>query len=314
MDRDAGYDLIEDGHDGEPSPRGLPRTIAETPVPEEALCRRCGYALRGLTIHGRCPECGTSVGWSIRGDLLRYSDPDWVERLARGTLWIIVGVLGGLLASIIVASFGGLAEPGASEAVAWVLSIGASLVALVGYWLVTTPEPWITAEAAFSVRHLARWGVVAGFLGGLVPDWTTVATGPAFSVVAILSLILSLGGFVGFIALFVHARRIARRVPDARLASHTSVVMWGIVSGLGLMLLTALGAILAAAGGAAGAVAIFGIFGVFGCVAGLALLVFSIWSIVLLFQYRAALTQAAARARETWHREHDPDLRNVATP
>ncbi len=36
----------------------------------DAPCVHCGYDLRGLPANGRCPECGTAIARSIRGDLL----------------------------------------------------------------------------------------------------------------------------------------------------------------------------------------------------------------------------------------------------
>ena len=43
-------------------------------------CRRCGYNLRTLAEAGRCPECGSPVGLSTRGNFLQFADPDWVAR------------------------------------------------------------------------------------------------------------------------------------------------------------------------------------------------------------------------------------------
>ncbi len=55
-------------------------------------CRGCGYDLHGLSPDDRCPECGSAVDQSIRGDQLRYGDPQWVRLLADGVSWIIVSV------------------------------------------------------------------------------------------------------------------------------------------------------------------------------------------------------------------------------
>src|SRR4051812_37123358 len=58
----------------------------------DLACRKCGYNLRTLTINGRCPECGTSVGFSAQGDLLRFCDPDWVSLLGRGVKLVLFGI------------------------------------------------------------------------------------------------------------------------------------------------------------------------------------------------------------------------------
>ena len=68
-------------------------------VKEEVLCRKCAYNLRGLHQNGKCPECGTPVGLSIRGNLLCYSDPEWVDKLARGVDLILWGLLAMVVAT-----------------------------------------------------------------------------------------------------------------------------------------------------------------------------------------------------------------------
>lgn len=65
-------------------------------VQDDIACRKCAYNLRGLSLAGRCPECGSPVGVSVQGNLLRYSDPAWIDALAKGlwiTLWAIVASL-----------------------------------------------------------------------------------------------------------------------------------------------------------------------------------------------------------------------------
>src|SRR5688500_20183649 len=72
------------GHQGyAPAPEG--------PIGNDLPCRKCGYNLRGLTPAMRCPECGTAVGYSLQGDLLRFCDPGWVDTLSRRTSLIVRG-------------------------------------------------------------------------------------------------------------------------------------------------------------------------------------------------------------------------------
>lgn len=55
-----------------------------TSVNDNRSCVHCGYNLRGLPLDGKCPECGKAVRHSLRGDLLKYADPHWLERLRFG--------------------------------------------------------------------------------------------------------------------------------------------------------------------------------------------------------------------------------------
>ena len=49
-------------------------------------CIQCGYNLRGLATDKLCPECGTPIERSRRGDLLNDADPDWLKKLRLGVL------------------------------------------------------------------------------------------------------------------------------------------------------------------------------------------------------------------------------------
>src|SRR3954465_9179043 len=89
-----------------PSPAVDPagNVIADVP------CRRCSYNLRGLNYAGRCPERGTAVGQSIYGNLLRFSDPQWVDKLARGVNLILWGIVA-IIVSFIASMFLGRGDP-----------------------------------------------------------------------------------------------------------------------------------------------------------------------------------------------------------
>lgn len=68
-------------------------------------CPRCGYCIRGLPIHHRCPECGFDVDrrWEVFGGRFAKREP------LRGFLraeWMILLVLGMNIFSLCLAVFG----------------------------------------------------------------------------------------------------------------------------------------------------------------------------------------------------------------
>src|SRR5262245_1427978 len=69
-----------------------PARLDKGHIAGDKLCVRCGYALRGLSVTGICPECGTPVDRSLRGDLLEYCDPHYARRLLLGARLIIASV------------------------------------------------------------------------------------------------------------------------------------------------------------------------------------------------------------------------------
>jgi hypothetical protein len=155
-------------------------------------CVSCGYNLRGLTRDGNCPECSTPIESSVHGDLLRMSDPAWVERLHRGATWMFFGPMVGfggamitveLLAGPIVDLVPALG-PSAYGPVVGLGLVGSGLVVpfLAGVRMATTPDPrgtpnrwqavvrsiarsgWLVPAAVFSIGIAASvWSADAGF-------------------------------------------------------------------------------------------------------------------------------------------------------
>ncbi|MBN1342061.1 MAG: hypothetical protein JXQ73_05235 [Phycisphaerae bacterium] len=133
-------------------PRVAP-VISDGALDADIHCASCGYNLRGLRPSGRCPECGTPIARSLRGDLLAVSDPNWVARIARGATYAYRGFIA-LVLLIIAAVIGvgaGLAlfgpiGPGDTAVVvllggvvAWSLAGFAAMI--IGIWWLTTPGP-----------------------------------------------------------------------------------------------------------------------------------------------------------------------------
>jgi len=248
----------------------------------------CGYNLRGLRARGRCPECGTAVGFSLHGSLLRFSDPAWVETLASGANWIGTGVLLGL-ARTIATAMAGSSMPPSAELVA---SIMVGLVALMGFWKATTPEPITTGTLGISLRLVARFGYVGGFVLNVVETITKTLTWSPSAALTGFSFVF---GSIWIFCICSYAAGLARRIPDRLLVRHTYVLMW--VSLCMWTLFMIIGLMGTSPRGASGSWApLYGRV----CVAGLAMLILTVWAVVLVERYRKALSQAAAEARATW--------------
>jgi len=299
MDEDT-YGLVE--HDGELPDTNDTGSAADTTLSHDLPCRHCGYNLRGMTEDRACPECGTAVGRSLLGDQLRFADPEWVDTLAKGSNWILWSVLVNLILGAVGMGLGiAVGATGGNvvqmqEALVFLSALPA-IIYLVGVWLLTTPEPGIFEESGMPLRSLLRWTALFGGLVGILNIGFQQQGVSIGSVV--IGIVGGIVGLIGYIALFVFARRLALRVPDYDLAKQTHTVMWGIILSMGgVIVFGILAAIVGSASGGAGAI----VLAIPVCVLAVAYLVFAIWSLVLLFKYRRVSQQAARQARSTWAR------------
>ncbi len=185
-------------------------------IDEDVSCRKCGYNLRGLLPDGRCPECGAAVGRSLHGDLLRFSDPDWVQKLASGMNWIVasifMGMIGGFFSAIFVAIFTSILSSRSFFVLAPLSTLAFGTIALVGYWRVTTPDPARSSEESnFSPRKLVR---VAQLTNYAVAPVSSLMQQLAWTVPSMVTSAASgLVGLVGTVAIFIYARKLALRIP-----------------------------------------------------------------------------------------------------
>jgi len=281
---------------------------ADVVITTDVSCMICGYNLRGLMPGKVCPECGTPIARSLHGNLLRYADPQWLGKLLLGvrlTLWsILIMFAVAIIGSIAAAAMSG-------RAALLIVSIAAMIGHGFGLWaifLITTPEPRIAfLEDTVTLRKAVRVCAVAEFLGEGIKN-----IGP-FLIKEVVATtaggVLSLVGLISTIGMFVYLRRFARRIPDPKLVKSTTTVMWGFVITLGIALVGGMVVALAsgvfsvgAAGAPATPPASSGLI-VIAIVAGVGFLVFGIWYLVILFDYRNAFRKAATQAlRVTIHR------------
>jgi hypothetical protein len=189
-------------------------------IAEDVTCRRCGYNLRGLPREALCPECATPAALSARSDLLRYTDPRWLEKVLLGLRVAVIAAAVGLT-TFFARTFlirGGLAstliDALVSVALAW------------AGWLVTTPDPGRSElERAETARKVTRTALTAG----ACLHWLFLFATPPVPIALVAA---GLADAVGEFAKFNCLRRLALRVPDEPLARRIRIVKWVFPSAL----------------------------------------------------------------------------------
>ncbi len=281
----------------------LPTTVAA-----DVPCRKCRYNLRGLSTDSRCPECGTPVGFSVRGDFLRYSDPAWVDTLRRGVkliLWYVVLAIGVALFTALAKRGLGLST-GESATVTLVASLGAYAVYIAGAWFLTEPDPSGLGEDRYgTVRKLIRVTLLIG-VGQYAVNLATEFDHqpPAVSLVlAVVGGLAGIASLVGTFATFVYLGRLAARIPDLDAVRRCRTLIWGF--GLPLAVVVVVGAlvvIVTVAGGGPSPAAAAPLLAA-GClfaVCGVVLLIYGLLYLRLLSNLGKRFAEQAALARETW--------------
>ena len=266
----------------------------------DVQCKNCAYNLRGLREDGRCPECGTPIGLSTRGDLLCYASPDWLDKVALGLKVILYMVVVGIIVGGLAAVLSKLLSPMLARS----LSFLASLVSFYGVWLMTEPDPsGIGEDPNITARKVVRVALVVGLLSE--PVQALLETGVTQRTVAIvlgaLMIAATLVGLVGEFAKFIYYERLARRIPDDMLAKRTRFLKWALTITLGV--LGIIGGIVALATALGLGSAALPAVGALGCLlipALIALIVFGIMTLVLLVRLRRAIVEQARVARSTW--------------
>jgi len=243
----------------------------------------------------RCPECGVPVGLSLLGDLLRFAEPDWVHRVARGLTIILWMIPIQLVVGVIVV----VLTPGSLTAGALV-PLAAGIISFYGAWLMTEPDPSRVGE---DVNITARKVIRVSLIIGLASQPLSIgleqggASGSISVVLGLISSAVILVGLVGEFAKFIYYERLARRIPDDKLASRARFLRWAWT--LALLLPTALGGVIMLLAGRGLTGAALGI----ACLSplvGVALLVFGVMTLLLLLRLRKALVEQAKLARATW--------------
>ena len=244
-------------HDADSAP---PTTPSAPPVPPEDVeaavlapdlgrdnvyCVRCGYNLRGLEPDGRCPECGTHIERSLRGNMLLYSDSSYLESLSRGALLIMIAnisAISAVLLVIIASIFVTIRTAGAGaplqivESIFSLVDIGLTAVGIVGYWFFSRPDPmYIGRNDGSTARKILRISVlVAGGLWmanavlNLFPGSNAVINANIYLLVAQISLFVVwlVAICTQFFSMMLYILWLAPRIPSRATEKRCKLDLW----------------------------------------------------------------------------------------
>jgi len=209
----------------------------------DQACIRCSYNLRGLPVAGRCPECGTPVADSLRGTLLQYAAPEYLATIHAGLRLVLFSILASV-AFMVIGIIAGIWMPGLSgfELLLQGVNFIIVVVAIVGYWRFTTPDPLFAGqEKPDAARKVARAAVAVqaamaavSFIVAFSGGGAVAAPGPGappgalllFMIGMIAGLVSLVGFAVQFFSIMRYTRWLGRRVPDDFLIRRSGTYLW----------------------------------------------------------------------------------------
>ncbi|MFK7759071.1 MAG: hypothetical protein AB8C13_03885 [Phycisphaerales bacterium] len=215
-------------------------------------CFRCDYDLNGLDPKELCPECGLPIEHSIGRGAIAIADDDYLKKLHTGVFLVQTAIIIIVAQAIFGGLFGYLAATTATfsglelvfDIAAQVVSLGASLMYLVGWYKFSTPCPlqgmFYTGSKA---RKLVRVTVVIAFCFALLQliAQFSVAYAPNIQTAFVFIYIVLIGSylviFVRFIAEIMYVRWMAPLLKNKRVHKRATVLLWmgPIIIGAGLV-------------------------------------------------------------------------------
>ncbi|MBX3387879.1 MAG: hypothetical protein KF691_00340 [Phycisphaeraceae bacterium] len=218
-----------------------------TPI---AHCIHCSYELTGLAYSANCPECGSPVQDSLRGDLLVFRQPEYVLKLRRGAFLVetsinlTVGSLALMLVYVLTLAVAGMHNTwffGAGIIVLTLVFLAGLVLFPIGWWLLSSPDPGRADIAGEQrARRLIRVTVAITVFSSLVSAANEMIfrgqlfSGSASSVFSqLLELIRTVMQFttlaawlVQFFSAMVYLRWLAKQIPNLRIYQRAGTLMW----------------------------------------------------------------------------------------
>lgn len=212
-------------------------------VPQDALCRGCGYALIGLQISDFCPECGRPVLESVRGDELRFCDPKYLQSLHRGIVLIQASLISVLVVTGLTIFVQSIISGLAAQAISSFLGLAPAALSLAGWYIVSVPDPGVNLEdkgdkprKVLRIAAIVNAGAAlfAGVVGVLAPQTVNFASGlnqltPGALLAGVAGL-ANLASLIAFVIQYFVAMKylawLAPRIPNYELQQYVTSKTW----------------------------------------------------------------------------------------
>lgn len=211
-----------DGSSSRPvTPPTMPGRLVHPARARHCIC--CGYDIVSQMVPDGtgntaavCPECGTPLLRTMQGDSLHYTSPEHLRTLRRASLiiilallaWIILLVSGHLLPLFRAAVFLGPEQLDAPRPpLLTVLSGGALLAALWGWWRLASPDPSTPWMTGLTLRRILRCSIIAAAVVTIL-DRVSLAV----SMVDFVSTFLAMVWFAHLIIAMLYTRQLGRRL------------------------------------------------------------------------------------------------------
>lgn len=213
---------------------------AETHVQSDHYCHRCSYALRGLPISGKCPECGTPVADSLKGYLLQNAAPEFLAAIGLGLSLVLNGLLLSIALGLAMGMLGFVLGP-VRRAEFVLMSQGVQLLIqgmmFFGYWKYTSPDPGFVAfEQPTTARNVVRWALYVQ----IAFTCASIVVGQLTSDHVIV-FALALGAYLvwglQFFSVMRYTLWISGRIPDVYVTGRARRYLWllPVLSTLGVV-------------------------------------------------------------------------------
>lgn len=214
----------------------------------------------GLPAEGNCPECGALVSSSLRGNLLVYSSIEFVAKLSIGARLVIAGLvlfgvwIGGVLLPVVDLG----RSPGSRVGIS-LISVGSSTLSLMGWWLLSTPDPALMGlDKAVSARRVLRVTLVISMAALAVSVFVQWSLGVSYfrssaswgARVLWIATVVSLSNWpFKTIASLLYVKNLAMRIPSMDMAERArNLIRFAIGGSLALALVIAVLLILTSSG------------------------------------------------------------------
>lgn len=209
-------------------------------------CVECGYSLHGLPRDGVCPECGTDLRRSARGELLRFAGRAYLATVCSGLGLVLSGTPLAFAAVPVSWMVMLLMIESANFVHGQLVMSTVQLVIFgcvaVGYWRYTAPDHGFTGRTRRDrARRVVRVAIVVQTM--LVAGcWTyrvlSVTNAPLGTYVVPSTLFehMTLHGGLPFVAIsvviisgtIVYTRGLAERIPDEHIVGRSRMLVWGV--------------------------------------------------------------------------------------